>query len=212
MDNEKEKDIEKLNKVEYIYKINNDDNDSLNIHAENNDKLKKENTIKKLFKEWAVPILAALALALAINKLVFFNIVVPTKSMYPTIKPNDRILVTRVHNVEKLKRGDVVVFHSDELDEELIKRLIGLPNDVIEINQNGSIYINNELQEEKYVIYSGGKGGKFKVPEESYFFLGDNRNNSLDSRYWDNPYIPKDEIMGKAQFIIKPFDRMGKLK
>lgn len=168
--------------------------------------------IKKIFKDWIIPIIAAIIIAFIINKLVFFNVTVPTGSMLPTINLGDKILVTRVHNKNNLKRGDVVVFHSDELKEDLIKRLIGLPNDEVEIKEDGSLYVNKEKIDESYVVYPGGKTGKFKVPEGSYFFMGDNRANSLDARYWEKPFIPEKDIMGKARIIISPFSRFGKLK
>ncbi|MBZ9689124.1 signal peptidase I [Clostridium estertheticum] len=171
------------------------------------------NILKKVFKDWILPILAAIIIAFIINKVIFFNVSVPTGSMLPTINLDDKILVTRVHNKNNLKRGDIIVFHSDELNEDLIKRLIGLPNDEVEIKEDGSLYINKEKVNESYVKNPGGKAGvKFKVPEDSYFFMGDNRINSLDARYWAQPFIPKKDIMGKARIIISPFSRFGKLK
>ncbi len=168
--------------------------------------------VKKIFQDWILPILAAIIIAFVINKLIFFNVTVPTGSMLPTINLGDKILVTRVHNKNNLKHGDIIVFHSDELGEDLIKRLIGLPNDEVEIKADGSVYINNKIITESYIVYPGGKTGKFKVPQGSYFFMGDNRINSLDARYWEEPYIPYKDIMGKARIIISPFSRFGKLK
>ncbi|MCB2299388.1 signal peptidase I [Clostridium tagluense] len=171
--------------------------------------------IKKVFKDWILPILAAIIIAIIINKVIFFNVSVPTGSMLPTIKLDDKILVTRVHNKKNLKQGDIVVFHSDELNEDLIKRLIGLPNDEVEIRDDGSLYINKVKIDESYVVAAnrGGKAGlKFKVPEGSYFFMGDNRKNSLDARYWANPFIQEKDIMGKARIRISPFSTFGKLK
>lgn len=168
--------------------------------------------LKKVFKDWILPILAAIIIAFIINKVIFFNVSVPTGSMLPTINLNDKILVTRVHNANNLKHGDIIVFHSDELNEDLIKRLIGLPNDEVEIKEDGSLYINKEKVNENYVVNPGGKAGvKFKVPEGSYFFMGDNRVNSLDARYWAQPFIPKSDIMGKARIRISPFSEFGKL-
>lgn len=168
--------------------------------------------IKKIFQDWILPIIAAVIIAFIIRKVVFFNVTVPTGSMLPTINLNDKILVTIVHNKNNLKRGDIIVFHSNELNEDLIKRLIGLPNDTVEVKEDGSVYINNKKINESYVIYPGGKTGKYKVPADSYFFMGDNRIDSLDARYWDKPFIPKKDIMGKGRIIISPFSRFGKLK
>lgn len=163
-------------------------------------------------KEWVLPIVVAFIIATLINKFCFFNIKVPTESMYPTIVPGDRILVTRIYNKNNLKRGDIIVFHSDELKEDLIKRLIGLPGDKVKVKRDGSLYINGEKKEENYIVNQGEIEKEFVVPEDNFLFMGDNRANSLDSRYWKTPYISKNKIMGKAQFVITPFKRTGKLK
>jgi signal peptidase I len=77
---------------------------------------------KKIFQDWILPILAAIVIAFVINKLIFFNVTVPTGSMLPTINLGDKILVTRVHSKSSLKHGDIIVFHSNDLGEDLIKR------------------------------------------------------------------------------------------
>ncbi|TDT46055.1 signal peptidase I [Fonticella tunisiensis] len=168
--------------------------------------------LKRLINDWIIPIAVAAVIALAINKFLFFQVSVPTESMYPTIKPGDRIIVTRVHNVQNLKRGDIVVFYSDELHETLIKRLIGLPGDEIEIKEDGTVYVNDQRLDEPYVVNRDNKTGRYRVPENSYFFLGDNRLQSKDARYWINHYISADDIQGKARYIIFPFNRFGPLK
>lgn len=169
-------------------------------------------TFKKFFKEWVIPIGCALVLVVLINYFWFFQVSVPTKSMYPTIKPRDRIIVTRIYNKEKLKRGDIVVFYSEELDKTLIKRLVGLPGDAVNIDIDGKVYINKHKIDEPYVVYNGGKIGEYKVPKGKYFFMGDNRENSWDGRYWENKFISADDIKGKARFIVFPFNRFGKFK
>ncbi|MBC8060831.1 MAG: signal peptidase I [Clostridiaceae bacterium] len=168
--------------------------------------------IKKVFSGWIIPIVAALIISLVIRKFVFFNIIVPTESMFPTIMIGDRISVTRIYNKDKLKRGDIVVFHSDELKMDLVKRLIGLPGDKIEVKEDGSVYVNSDKLDEPYVSSGAVKFGDFKVPAESFFFLGDNRQVSKDSRYWDNPYINERDIMGVARITIFPINRFSILK
>ena len=166
--------------------------------------------IKKIFMDWIMPIIIAIVVAILINKFLFFQVSVPSESMYPTIKIGDRITTTRVYDKSKLERGDIVVFYSHEMGETLIKRLIGLPGDDIKIDELGQIFINGELLDEPYVVNKSNIQGEFKVPENKYFFLGDNRAGSKDSRYWEEPYIEAREIKGKAQFIIYPFSRFGK--
>lgn len=165
----------------------------------------------KFIKEWIIPLAIAVVLAWAINYLVIFKIRVPTESMVPTIMPKDQIFCTRVHSFTKLNRGDIIVFNSDELHEVLVKRLIGLPGDKVDI-KNGYIYINDEKYNDSFVKNRDIYNGSFKVPEGKYFFMGDNRPVSLDARYWKNTYIPRSKIMGKAFFKVWPINKMGLLK
>lgn len=174
---------------------------------------KKENNIKKngFFKEWVMPVISALIICLLLNKFLFFNAQVPTGSMIPTININDRAVVSRIHNFNNLKRGDVIVFYSEELSERLVKRLIGLPGDKIEI-KNGVVSVNGEQLEEDYVKNKDKYNGTFEVPEGKYFFLGDNRPVSMDARFWVNHYIDSSAIEGKAEFIFYPFKDFGMIK
>lgn len=168
--------------------------------------------LKYFIKEWFFPILVTIIFVFLINKFLFFKIKVPSESMYPTIKSNDNIYVTRIYNYKNIKRGDIIVFYSEELNMTLIKRVIGLPGDKIELKSNGDVYVNNSQISEPYIKFIGGKIGNFNVPKDKYFFLGDNRPNSKDSRYWANNYIPIKNIKGKAQIIVYPFYRIGLLK
>lgn len=165
----------------------------------------------KFLKDWIVPLAIAVILAGAINLLLIFKIRVPTESMVPTIMPKDQIFVTRVHSWTNLKHGDIVVFNSDELHEVLVKRLIGLPGDSVEVN-NGYIYINGNKFNDYYVKNRDNYNGSFKVPKGDYFFMGDNRPVSLDARFWKNHYIPRSKIMGKALLRVYPFNKIGFLK
>lgn len=142
-------------------------------------------------------------------KYVFFVIIVPSPSMYPTIDVGDRILTTRIHNTSSIKRGDVLVFYSDEFQEVMVKRVIGLPNEKIEIDSKGEVFVNNQRLNESYVKYPDDLSGTFEVPDGEYFFLGDFRDHSYDSRKWKDPFIPKSMIMGQAKIILFPFQRIG---
>lgn len=172
---------------------------------------KKKNPAKTFITEWAIPIIAAIVIAVLINKFLVFKVLIPSESMVPTLNVDDRLFVTRVYNPENLERGDIVVFESDELNETLIKRLIGLPGDKIKI-ENGIVYVNGEKLEEDYIGENDNFNGEYEVPEGKYFFLGDNRLVSKDSRYWVNPYIDSDHIIGKAQIKVYPFSEIGKIE
>ena len=167
--------------------------------------------LRYLFFEWVIPVVAAVIITLLVQHFFLFMVTVPTGSMNPTIMEGDRLLVTRVYNLERaLHHGDVVVFDSAELNKLLIKRLIGLPGDHIEIEEDGTLYINGELFEEPYVKNPSRSGIKktFDVPEGHYFFLGDNRANSNDARMWKQPYIAASEVKAKAQFTLWPLNRI----
>lgn len=160
------------------------------------------------FSDWVVPILIAVVLAFLINKFIIFKVKIPSESMVPTLNVNDRLFVTRVYNPENLQRGDIVVFHSEELDQSMIKRLIGKPGDKISI-KDGVVTVNGETLQEDYIGEPDKFNGEYTVPEGEYFFLGDNRLWSKDSRYWKDPYIPAKDIMGKAQLKVYPFSDFG---
>lgn len=179
---------------------------------EENIQIKARNTKKyKFIKEWVVPILSALVIAFLLKHFVFFNVYVPTGSMIPTINKDDKVIVTRIFSLNSLKRGDIIVFDSDELGETLVKRLIGLPGDKVDI-KNGEVFINGSKIEEDYVKNKDKYNGSFEVPQGKYFFLGDNRPISNDARFWGNHYIDGSKIEGKAQFVFYPFNDFGKLK
>lgn len=164
----------------------------------------------KFMKEWVIPMIIAIFLAIMIDRFLILKVDVNTSSMKPTINIGEKFLVTRIYNYENLKRGDIVVFKSNEKDELLLKRLIGLPGDEIDIREE-KLYINGEEIEEEYVKYTDKYIGKFKVPENRYFFLGDNRESSYDSREWKNPYIDEEDVKGKVQLRLYPLKSFGSL-
>ncbi len=163
-----------------------------------------EDSSKNSFiKEWGLTIISAIVIGLLLWKFLIYTVWITSGSMIPTLEVKDRLIATRVHNPENLNRSDIVIFDSDELKEILIKRLIGLPGDHIEI-KNGIVSVNGEQLEEDYVENNEDYDRIFDVPEGEYFFLGDNRANSDDSRYWKNPYIKSEKIQGKAKVKIYP--------
>lgn len=170
--------------------------------------IKKEKK-KSILNEWIIVIAVVLCIALLLWNFVGYGVWITSGSMIPTLEVKDRLIVTRVHNPKNLKEGDIVLFKNDEFKGEiLIKRLIGLPGDTIEI-KNGVVYRNGQELKEDYVKNNEIYNGSFKVPDNKYFFLGDNRANSDDSRYWKDPYVDESYIEGKAQvkyYPIKDFE------
>lgn len=164
--------------------------------------------------EWIKAIVIALVLALLIRGYIFEPMIVPTGSMIPTIQINDRILVNKfIYRFTDLSRGDVVVFkYPDDPSQTFVKRLIGIGGDVIEI-EDGILYRNGEAVKEPYLNEAMlGDFGPYEVPEDHFFMMGDNRNNSRDSRLWDNKFVSKSKIIGKATYCIWPIHRIGPLK
>lgn len=186
-----------------------------NLPEEKPKKEKQPMTWKRLWKEWILPFGLEILALLLIVKFIFFIAIVPSGSMEPTIQERSALFTLRVHDLEKLERGDIIVFEAETPElagTTLIKRLIGLPGDHVEIDENGAMTINGEVQSEDYVVYQYAIPSVFDVPEGHYLFMGDNRANSLDSRYWSDPYVSAESIQGRAVFTLFPFSHFGKLR
>lgn len=153
---------------------------------------------------WIKTIAMAVVIAVLINSLVIVNATVPTGSMENTIMPGDRIIALRLtYYVSSPERGDIVVFrYPDDESVLYVKRVIGLPGETVEV-KDGEVYINNSdtpLDDSFVKEQPVGDFGPYEVPEGCYFMMGDNRNNSQDSRYWVNKYVEEDKILGKVYF------------
>lgn len=165
---------------------------------------------KRIFKEilsWIMVLAAAFLLALFINKFIILNEEIPSGSMENTIMTGDRVFTYRqAYLFSDPKRGDIIVFpFPDDESVDYIKRIIGLPGDTVE-GKDGLVYINGKALEESYVKEEIDEDfGPFTVPEDSYFMMGDNRNDSADSRYWNDPFVKKDKIKSKAIFKYPDF-------
>ncbi|GIW72751.1 MAG: signal peptidase I [Planctomycetota bacterium] len=125
-------------------------------------------------------------------------------SMEPTFHPNERLLVSKfAPRFEAIQRGDIIVFrHPTEPGKRLIKRVLGLPGETVEI-EDGQVYIDGRLVEEPYLgLPGGGDFGPHRVPPNCYFVLGDNRKISNDSRVIGD--VPADLVLGKAFLLFYP--------
>lgn len=165
-----------------------------------------------------VIISAAVALPIRVFAIQAFKI--PSGTMLETIQIGDHILVNKlVYKFTPPERGDIVVFkYPEDPNKDYIKRIVAVGGDVIEI-KNKKLYVNNDLIDEKYVIHTDrrilGKEissrdnfGPATVPENSYFVMGDNRDNSNDSRFWG--FVESKDIKGKAFIIYWSWDKENK--
>ena len=156
-------------------------------------------------------------LAVGIRHFVAEARYIPSESMLPTLKVNDRLIIDKVsYNFNQPQRGDIVVFNpTDTLKEQkftdaFIKRIIGLPGDQVMV-KSGKVLVNDKPLTETYINELPDKDyDTVTVPPNSYFVMGDNRNNSYDSRFWGA--VPKDRIIGRAVIRFWPFDRLGSIK
>jgi signal peptidase I len=168
---------------------------------------------KRIAKElisWIIVIVVAASLAFLINKTIIFKVVTPTGSMENTIMAHQKVEVFRLAYVfNNPKRGDIVVFpFPDDESEDRLKRIIGLPGETIE-GKDGLVYIDGKPLTESYVKDALDENfGPFTIPEGKYFMMGDNRNDSLDARNWENKFVSKGKIKGKAIFKF-PFKWIG---
>jgi signal peptidase I len=164
----------------------------------------KTKTRKEVW-DWIKAILLAVVLALAVRLFLFETIVIHQSSMYPNFQEGDRVVIGKmIYRFQEPKRGDVVVFKTDAVSIPLIKRAIGLPGETVEIRDH-AVYIDGERLNEPYLYQTMyGEYGPVTVPEDSVFFMGDNRNNSEDSRYEGIGMIPLNEIRGKVRMRVWP--------
>lgn len=140
-------------------------------------------------------------------KNVFYFTHIPSSSMENTLKVNDLVLI--VNNINKVERGKIYTFNWQGI--ELIKRCIAVEGDVVKVECN-NVYVNGQKINEPYVsskVEDNPEEQMFNfeeiVPEGKVFFMGDNRADSFDGRYWDERFIDKSEIYGVAVFIVYPF-------
>lgn len=135
-------------------------------------------------------------IAVIAARYIVYTVRIDSNSMYPSLRSGDLKLAYNKLN-GNYQRGDVLIFYAKEYGKDFVKRLIGLPGDKIDI-QNGKVFVNGNLLNEPYVVNNSVYCGNFRVPEESYFFLGDNREVSTDSRSFETPHIAVKNIKGKV--------------
>lgn len=173
------------------------------------------------FLEFIAPIVIAMIIAMILKYCVFANAVIPTGSMLDTIQQGDRVIASRLsYTFGDPERFDIAIFkYPDNEKEYFVKRVIGLPGEKVDV-LNGTVYITGadgktlELRDD-FVSEENKDNycGSFVVPEDCYFVMGDNRDNSVDSRYWvTTNYVSRDKFIGKVMFRYYPFKTAGKLE
>ncbi len=185
---------------------------------------------KSTLREYFESILVAVVLALFVRTFVFQAFKIPTGSMKPNLLVGDHLIVNKfifaptLFGIERallpmrpIARGDIIVFKfPEEPERDFIKRVIGLPGDTLEL-RNQTVFVNGEALNEPYAHYllppaaEGQMDGDLRrrypavtVPDGHYFMMGDNRDDSQDSRFWG--FLPQSYVKGRALFIYWSFD------
>ncbi|MBE9009760.1 signal peptidase I [Pseudanabaenaceae cyanobacterium LEGE 13415] len=158
--------------------------------------------------------IGGLAIAATFHTFVAEVRYIPSESMTPTLQVGDRIIVEKLsYRFRSPQRGEIVVFsatpelRSQNLKDDLIKRIIGLPGDMIAI-QSGKLFVNDQQVAESYLQDAPNYSyGPTTVPKDQYFVLGDNRNHSYDSHLWG--FLPQQNLIGHATLCFYPWNRFG---
>jgi len=170
---------------------------------------------KNKFKEFLGYIIVAIIAAVFSITLRIFIIepyIVPTPSMTPTLLVSDKVIVYKLeYRLKPVRRGDIIAFYSPLEKKNLVKRAIGLENEEITLTRSGDVLINGKKISEPYLpdnVVASYEDKSYRINENELFVMGDNRNNSADSRVFGS--ISLDKVFGKIIFIYGPFSRFGK--
>ncbi|NJL89141.1 MAG: signal peptidase I [Coleofasciculaceae cyanobacterium SM2_1_6] len=178
---------------------------------------KEPQSVKGYVLEAVEILVIAVAIAFGIRTFIAEARYIPSGSMLPTLKINDRLMVEKISFLFRTpERGDIVVFNpTDSLIQQnfhdaFIKRVIGTPGDTVEV-RDGKVIVNGEPLVENYLLEPPTLNSPpVKIPPNEYMVMGDNRNSSYDSRFWG--FVPRDRIIGKAAFRFWPLNCIGEIK
>lgn len=162
-------------------------------------------------RDWFKDFVKALVFFLFLQTYVVQGFVIEGACMEPALHSHEKIIVNKlIYKIQEPKVGDVVVFsYPLEPEKDFIKRVVGIPGDIIEI-RDGYLYRNHKRMQENFVKeYVFGSYGPTKVPQGSLCVMGDNRNNSHDSRSWG--LLKRSMIKGRAEVKFWPIDNLGKI-
>jgi signal peptidase I len=166
---------------------------------------------RREIRSWIRDLSVAISLTLVIGVFLYQPVKVEGTSMAPLLSDQERIFINKfVYRFAAIERGDVVVFwYPLDRTKSFIKRVIGLPGEMLELRQ-GRLYIDSHRIEEPYVppsFFDGSSFGPVRIPAAEYFVMGDHRDSSNDSRVFGS--VPLRFIYGKAVFVYWPVDRFG---
>lgn len=164
-------------------------------------------------KDWIVSIAIAVVLAFFIRYFIVELYLVDGPSMRPTLQSAERLVVNKfIYRFRHPERGEILVFrYPRDPSRDFIKRVIAVPGDTIEI-RDGRVYVNAALLNEPYILSkTRGNYPLATVPDGHIFVMGDNRNNSEDSRFADVGFVPFDLIKGKAMLVFWPVSQFKTL-
>lgn len=178
--------------------------------------------------EWVAVVVGAVVVALLVRTFLFTTFWIPSGSMEPTLSGDrrDRVIVNRLsYKLHDVNRGDVIVFEVPEGEplmevdgqqvKDLIKRVVGLPGETVEL-RDGEVYIDGELLEEPYLPEDTTtepcppeNETTFEIPDDSVFVMGDNRDHSRDARCWETHSVEESAIVGRAFVRFWPLSELG---
>ena len=162
-------------------------------------------------KDWVIAITIAVVLAFFIRYFIVELYKVSGPSMQPTLMGDERLVVNKfIYRFKEPAKGEVLIFQSPaDPQKDYIKRVIGLPGDHISI-EDGRVYVNGVYLNEPYIAEPPLSDYATRVPDDSLFVMGDNRNNSSDSRFWGP--MPLTNLKGQAVFNYLPMNRISPIR
>ncbi|MGP4062236.1 signal peptidase I [Halobacillus sp. H74] len=168
---------------------------------------------KKEWLEWLKAIAVAITLAFILRTFFFATSIVEGASMDPTLQNGERVMFNKIiYYIDEPDQGDIVIIERPV--KSYVKRIIGQPGDTVEI-RNHQLYVNGEKETQSYLTEGAESAtrdfGPVKVPEGEYFVMGDNRSISKDSRNGLG-FVKEEEIIGRTELIIYPFNEWGLTK
>lgn len=176
----------------------------------NNRRQDKPYSRGKEVRSWIICLATAVVIALFLRFFVLEMVLVDGESMEPTLHSHQSVFIEKVTKLfGTIDRGQIIVVRYPEREGVYVKRIVGVPGDTLEV-KDGALYINGNRKAEPYINtdYIDYIMGPVTVPEDCYFVMGDNRNNSMDSHDDYIGPIPKEDVIGRAILVIWPLDEI----